>query len=146
MDILRKELTALSTLDSTILETVRSSAKIHAAYLFEEEGTPALQKMCLLISCTPTVKTYSEWQHFGTHLGLTREQLQCIEYDFKGLQDPTYYVLLTFVQSVNATIERILEALLKMDRFDVIHRLSEPLKLFIDCLKMNAPSKGKTRN
>ncbi|XP_011311146.1 uncharacterized protein [Fopius arisanus] len=138
MEILRQELPGPPSLELSVVEIEKSGGKIHAAYLFEEEGIPVLQKMCLLISSTPTGKTYSAtWQHFGAHLGLSREQMQCIEYDFKGLQDPTYYVLLTFVQSVDATMDKILEALMKMERWDIIHRLFECLKLFMNNLCRN---------
>lgn len=58
-------------------------------------------------------------------MGLTIEQIRCIDYDFKGLQDPTYYVLLTYVQSPEATMDKILSALQKIERFDIISEIKD---------------------
>lgn len=51
--------------------------------------------------------------------------LQCIDYDFKGLQDPTYYVLLAFSQLADATMDKMILALQKIDRPDVIIRVAD---------------------
>ncbi|XP_063993388.1 uncharacterized protein LOC135171035 [Diachasmimorpha longicaudata] len=140
MERLREELAVSPKLDLTVSEVEKWSSNIHAGYLFEKNGVSVLQKLCLLVSSIPARTTFPGWQHFGAHLGLSREQLQCIEYDFKGLQDPTYYVLLTFVQCVDATMDKIFDALRKMDRLDIIHRLSNLLTLFVNCLRLSSQS------
>lgn len=112
-------------LDTTIVNIQKESSRIHAAYLFEHIGKATLQKLCLLLSSTATGKIYDGWQEFAAHLGLTMEQIRCIDYDFKGLQDPTYYVLLTYVQSPEATMDKILNALQIMQRFDIINQIKD---------------------
>ncbi|XP_015124778.1 uncharacterized protein LOC107046634 [Diachasma alloeum] len=130
----------LSVLNIKIL-----SSRIHTAYLFEPEGFPVLQKICDLISSTPAGRIYSRWQDFGVHLDLTKAQLDYIKNDLRGLQDPTYYVLLTFVQSIDATMDKVLAALQKMNRLDVVDRLSEPLMLFMKSLSIRSQSTSLLR-
>lgn len=146
MESLRKEIEGPPDLDEVILGVQTLTSRIHAAYLFKTEGIPVLQKICLLISSTPPGKMYSGWQEFGAHLGLTREQLQCIKYDFRGLEDPTFYVLKTFVHSIDPTVDKILTALKKMERLDVINRLIDPLTAFVNNLDGESDSSGKKYN
>jgi hypothetical protein len=44
---------------------------------------------------------------------------QCIKYNFSS-QDPTYNTLLAFAQQEDATLCKIVNALKRMERFDVI--------------------------
>lgn len=64
--------------------------------------------------------------------------VQCIDYDFKGLQDPTYYVLLTYVQSPEATMDKILSALQKIERFDVINEMKDYVHNLVSAVSQNA--------
>ncbi|KOC63641.1 hypothetical protein WH47_00709, partial [Habropoda laboriosa] len=125
LEKLRREVNGPPNLDTLALNIQRATTQIHASYLFEHSGKPTLQKLCLLLSSTATGKTYNGWQEFAAHMGLTMEQIRCIDYDFKGLQDPTYYVLLAYVQHVEATVDKILCALQKMHRFDVINQIKD---------------------
>lgn len=125
LEKLRNEVDRPPNLDMVILNIQRESSCVHAAYLFEHIGKAMLQKLCLLLSSTASGKIYNGWQEFATHMGLTMEQIRCIDYDFKGLQDPTYYVLLTYVQSPEATLDKILSALQKIERLDVISEIKD---------------------
>lgn len=68
--------------------------------------------------------------------------MQCIDYDFKGLQDPTYYVLLAYVQHAEATINTILSALQKMKRFDVINQIKDNISDLINGVSQNYRTNG----
>lgn len=132
LEKLRREVDGPPNLDKITLEIQKLTSQLHVAYLFEQIGMALLQKICLFMSSTQSGKIYNGWQEFATELSLTREQIQCIDYDFKGLQDPTYYVLLTFAQDPNATIDKILIALKKISRLDIINRIIDVLTLFIN--------------
>lgn len=127
LEELRKEVDGPPNLDTVALNIQRTAKRVHASYLFEHVGKATLQKLCLLISATATGKLYSGWQEFAAHMGLSMEQIRCIDYDFKGLQDPTYYVLLAYVQNVDATMDRILDALQKMQRYDIINEIKDKM-------------------
>lgn len=64
--------------------------------------------------------------------------IQCIDYDFKGLQDPTYYVLLTYVQSPKATMDKILSALQKIERFDIISEIKDNMHNLVSAVSQDA--------
>lgn len=140
LENLRSEVQGPPNLDTIILNIQKVSSRIHAAYLFERVGKATLQKLCLLLSSTAAGKIYDGWQEFATYMGLTMEQIRCIDYDFKGLQDPTYYVLLTYVQSPDATMDKIFSALQKMQRFDVINQIKDYVHNLIDVLPQYAMS------
>ncbi|XP_043265925.1 uncharacterized protein LOC122405327 isoform X1 [Colletes gigas] len=144
LERLRKEVNDPPNLDTVTLNIERATARIHASYLFEQIGRSTLQKLCLLLSSTATGKMYSGWQEFAAHMGLTIEQIRCIEYDFKGLQDPTYYVLLAYVQHTGATIDKILNALQKMHRFDVINEIKDNISDLMDAIPQNATTDEST--
>ncbi|XP_076165548.1 uncharacterized protein LOC143145747 [Ptiloglossa arizonensis] len=137
LERLRKEIDVPPNLDTVVLNIQRATARIHVSYLFEHIGQPTLQKLCLLLSSTATGKMYCGWQEFAAHIGLTMEQIRCIDYNFKGLQDPTYYVLLAYAQHVGATIDKILNALQRMHRFDVINRIKDDISDLIDVIPQN---------
>lgn len=131
LEKLRNEVIGPPNLDTVLLHLQKVSSQIHASFIFEKEGKPILQKLCLLLSSTASGKIYADWQDFAAQLGLLQEQIRCIDHDFKGLEDPTYYVLLAYVQSPEATIEKILTALVKLERFDIINRMKESVTDFI---------------
>ncbi|XP_076240623.1 uncharacterized protein LOC143183092 [Calliopsis andreniformis] len=137
LEKLRNEVGGPPNLDTVALNIQRATARIHASYLFEHTGKSTLQKLCLLLSSTATGKIYSGWQEFAAHMGLTMEQIRCIDYDFKGLQDPTYYVLLAYVQQGEATIDKILNALQKMHRLDIINQIKDNISDLIDAISLN---------
>ncbi|XP_011688109.1 PREDICTED: uncharacterized protein LOC105450123 isoform X2 [Wasmannia auropunctata] len=140
LEELRNEVNGPPNLDMTIVNIQKEASRIHAAYLFEHIGKATLQKLCLLLSSTATGKIYDGWQEFGAHMGLTMEQIRCIDYDFKGLQDPTYYVLLTYVQSPEATMDKILSALQKMQRLDVINQIKDYVHDLVNAASQNVIS------
>lgn len=126
LEKLRKEVDGPPNLDTVALNIQKVTANVHASYLFEHIGKATLQKLCLLLSSTSTGKTYNGWQEFAAHMGLTMEQIRYIdEHHLKGLQDPTYYVLLAYVQYGHATIDKILNALVRIHRYDVINQIKD---------------------
>lgn len=58
------------------------------------------------------------------------------------MQDPTYYVLLAYAQHVGATIDKILNALQRMHRFDVINRIKDDISDLIDVIPQNTTANG----
>ncbi|XP_033208046.1 uncharacterized protein LOC117167317 [Belonocnema kinseyi] len=137
LEKLRDEVSGPPNLDTVLLRIQKLSSQVHASYLFENEGKPILQKLCLLLSATSTGKMYADWKDFAAHLGLLGEQIRCIDHDFKGLEDPTYYVLLTYVQSPEATLDKILTTLTKIERMDIINRIKDSVTDFIGNLFSN---------
>ncbi|XP_057324224.1 uncharacterized protein LOC130666913 [Microplitis mediator] len=131
-------------LDTTIIKLIKNTSNIHVGFMFDGDQQ-LLQLLCLLLSSTPAGKLYKGWQDFGNELKLTREQLQCIEYNFKGLQDPTFYVLLTFSQLSESTIDKLLIACQNIKRFDIINRIISPLNIFIDNLSVDPHFPGILR-
>lgn len=147
LEALRNEVDGPPNLDMAIVNIQRESSRVHAAYLFEHIGKATLQKLCLLLSSTATGKIYDGWQEFAAYMGLTMEQIRCIDYDFKGLQDPTYYVLLTYVQSPEATMDKILSALQKMHRLDVINQIKDYVRNLVSAASQRVISHdGKIKN
>ena|SRR5436190_1539625 len=76
LEKLRNEVKGPPNLDTIILNIQKVSSRVHAAYLFENVGKPALQKLCSLVSSTATGKTYDGWPEFAAHMGLTMEQIR----------------------------------------------------------------------
>ena len=68
--------------------------------------------------------------------------LQCIDYDFKGLQDPTYYVLLAYVQHTDATIDKILRTLQRIHRLDIINQIKDNITDLIDKITQRTTTDG----
>ncbi|XP_012288790.1 uncharacterized protein LOC105704284 [Orussus abietinus] len=134
LERLRAEVDGPPNLDTLTLNIQRLTASIHASYIFENEGKSVLQMLCLLLSSTASGKFYGGWQEFAAELGLSTEQIRCIEYDFKGLEDPTYYVLLTYAQSPDGTLDKVFHALQKIKRLDVINRIKNYVDYFIKAL------------
>lgn len=145
MEQIRNDVQGPPNLDMLILQMQKASEHIHAGFFFQHEGLSVLQKLCLFISSSSIEKIYNGWHEFAAHLGLNREQIQCIDYNFKGLQDPTYYVLLTFVQSENATIDKVVTSLKNIGRLDIINRISNPLMSFLNSLT-NLTVKNRKKN
>lgn len=144
LEKLREEIDGPPNLDTLILNIQRATAQIHASYLFENIGKPTLKKLCLSLSSTATGKIYSGWEEFATHMGLTMDQIHCIDYNFKGMEDPTYYVLLTYAYQAEATIDKIFCALQKMDRFDIINIIKDNIFDLVDAIPQNISTDEST--
>lgn len=125
LERLREEVGGPPNLKDVALNIQRATEQIHASYLFENIGKRTLQILCLRLSGTAKRKTYNGWQEFAAHMGISMEQIHCIDYCFTGLQDPTYFVLLAYVQHSGATIDKILIVLQKIERFDVINEIQD---------------------
>lgn len=76
LEKLRKEFVGPPNLDAVLLHFQKLASQIHASFIFEKEGKPILQKLCLLLSSTASGKIYADWQDFAAHLGLLREQIR----------------------------------------------------------------------
>ncbi|XP_058797809.1 uncharacterized protein LOC131668017 [Phymastichus coffea] len=140
LEKLRQEVLGPPDLQTTFSNECQKGSQIHAAYLFEDEGRVLLQNLCLFLSATASGKSYGDWQKFAANLGLISEQIKCIEYDFKGLEDPTYYVLLGFVHSPGATLDKVLLALQKINRLDIINRTADYFNDFFQDITKNRSS------
>ncbi|XP_031842860.1 uncharacterized protein LOC116431485 isoform X2 [Nomia melanderi] len=139
LERLRKEIDGPPNLDTIALNIQRITSHIHASYLFRHIGKSTLQKLCLLLSSTATGKGYSGWQEFAAHLGLTIEQIRYIDYNnCKGQEDPTYYVLLAYVQRAEATIGNIINTLQKMHRYDVINQIKDDISYLRDVIQQES--------
>ncbi|XP_015600938.1 uncharacterized protein LOC107270431 isoform X2 [Cephus cinctus] len=134
LEKLRNEIDGPPNLDTLILNFVRQTSRIHAGYLFNPEGEQLRRELCLALSSTDTGKVYSNWQDFGAALGLTIEQIRAIKYYFIGPEDPTYFVLLTYVQSFDSTLDKIIFSLQKINRLDVINRIKDHIENLIKAL------------
>ncbi|XP_003426490.1 uncharacterized protein LOC100680275 [Nasonia vitripennis] len=137
LEKLQEEVLGPPSLETFVRNVQEAASKIHSSFLFENEGKELLQKLCLFLSATASGKSYGDWQKFAAVLGLMIEQIKCIDYDFKGLQDPTYYVLLAFSQLAEATMDKIIIALQKIDRPDVINRVTDCFNYFIQDIVQN---------
>ncbi|XP_012143952.2 uncharacterized protein LOC105662880 [Megachile rotundata] len=144
LEKLREEIDGPPNLDTVILNIQRATARIHASYLFENIGKPTLKELCLLLSSTATGKIYGGWKEFATHMGLTIDQIHCIDYNFKGMEDPTYYVLLTYAQHTEATIDKIFCVLQKMDRLDIINIIRDSIFNLIDAIPQTISTNEST--
>ncbi|KAH0555568.1 uncharacterized protein LOC123262466 [Cotesia glomerata] len=144
VDKLKDKIPGPPNLDTAVIKLQQKTRNIHIGFIFDGDQK-LLQLICLLLSSTPAGKLYKGWQDFGSELGLTREQLLCIEYNFKGLQDPTYYVLLTFAQLSESTFDKLLIACRDIKRFDIINRIIGPLDVFIDKLSIDPHCQGIQR-
>ncbi|XP_041978896.1 uncharacterized protein LOC121732932 [Aricia agestis] len=71
------------------------------------------------------------WQDFGCYLGISQEDLDYITNSIKD--DPADLILKVFMQNENATIDKIVDALLKMKRYDILKSIEVPLCNLVQC-------------
>lgn len=76
MEKLRGEVSEPLNLETVLLGVQEIASKIHASFLFENEGKELLQKLCLFLSATASGKSYGDWQKFAAVLGLMTEQIK----------------------------------------------------------------------
>lgn len=65
------------------------------------------------------------WRELGVHLGIPHDDLDYIDNSMKD--DPTDVVLKVFLQSEDATIDKIIDAFVKMKRYDILKAIEHPL-------------------
>ncbi|PNF14700.1 hypothetical protein B7P43_G10253 [Cryptotermes secundus] len=117
---MEKELEELPNLEQRIAELQTKMSRVHAAFLFDLLGSETLMMICLWLSSTKSSYNSAGWEEFGIHLGINPLLIKCIRYNFSS-QDPTYNTLLAFVQHEDATLYKIVNALKRMGRPDVIN-------------------------
>ncbi|KAL0269240.1 UNVERIFIED_CONTAM: hypothetical protein PYX00_007043 [Menopon gallinae] len=113
-----------------IYQLINRTSKIHAGFLFEDKKT--LQDLCLFVGETQNKISDPGWEAFGHHLGLNPCVLKVINHNNFNKEDPTYNLLLAFVQFENATIGKVVQALLDIGRLDVITRIRKYLNDLAD--------------
>ncbi|XP_075978030.1 uncharacterized protein LOC142977821 [Anticarsia gemmatalis] len=69
--------------------------------------------------------TPNGWRDLGYSLGISQDDLDYIKHSVRD--DPVDMVLKVFRQNDNATIDKILDAFLKMKRYDILKSVEEPL-------------------
>lgn len=125
LEVIRKTakeraLQEIPNLEKRIAELQTKASRVHAAFLFDLLGSETLMMICLCLSSTKTSYNSAGWEEFGIHLGLNPLLIKCIRHNFDS-QDPTYNTLLAFVQHEDATLCKIVNALKRMGRLDVIN-------------------------
>lgn len=103
---------------------------LHASFLFYRNANSEVAKLCteaykvliLMIGGTPKSNMFDGWKEFGINLDLHLEDINYIE---NGLNTMccTEAVLRVFIQDEEATLDKIANALVKMDRFDILQNL-----------------------
>ncbi|KDR22395.1 uncharacterized protein LOC110826926 [Zootermopsis nevadensis] len=117
-----KAVESLPNLEHRIAELQTKTSRLHSAFLFDDShGLMTLQMLCRCLSSTRNSLNFAGWEEFGIHLGLNPLVIECIKHSFTS-QDPTYYILLAFVQHEDATLNKVVDALKEMGRLDVINR------------------------
>lgn len=111
----------LKSLDERIAELLQKISRVHAAFLFDSLGSKTLQMLCRCLISTKNSYDSAGWEGFGIHLGLTPLLIKCIACNNFNSEDPAYNTLLAFVQHEDAVLSKIVHALKRMGRFDVIN-------------------------
>ncbi|KAG7308772.1 hypothetical protein JYU34_006005 [Plutella xylostella] len=65
------------------------------------------------------------WRELGHYLGISQDDLNYIKHSIKN--DPTDIVLKLFMQDEDATLDKILDVLVKMKRFDILKKIEDPV-------------------
>ncbi|XP_059478646.1 uncharacterized protein LOC132198565 [Neocloeon triangulifer] len=118
-------------LDLIIKPLTKLARQVHINFIFDKTsgGCVVWKHLMLMFGSTSqnALNMKSDWQAFASYLGMGREEIKTIE-NFKfGLEDPVTNTLLAFGQREDATLDRLIEALKKMNRLDILNRISKPL-------------------
>ncbi|KAI5748463.1 hypothetical protein M8J77_025825 [Diaphorina citri] len=97
----------------------------HATLLFEPDGWPALKDICLTLSGIPKNSLTKGWRDFAGELDLNFYEIGCIS-NYTH-EDYSELVIKAFSQDKNATIDKILQAIVNIERWDVIRCSSKSL-------------------
>ncbi|KAK9508408.1 hypothetical protein O3M35_005975 [Rhynocoris fuscipes] len=122
---------------------------IHAGYLFHERGRLALASICQVISSTPkcsSLTTSSSWKDLAYELGLSYHKIGCIENRNTNSSDYTETVLMCYSQMVDATLDRVILALSKLQRFDAITMSRAHLKDMIKFARREQVARTEENN
>jgi len=115
----------LNSLDERIADLLPKLSRIHAAFLFDSLGSQTLQVLCRWLISTKNAYNFAGWEEFGIHLGLTPLLIKCIACNNFNSEDPAYNTLLAFVQHEDAALSKIVNALRRMGRLDVINMTAD---------------------
>ncbi|XP_077289010.1 uncharacterized protein LOC143913217 [Arctopsyche grandis] len=147
----------IPNLDSRITEyndLCTTARRLHASYLFHREkiSTDAAAQLCQKIYINMARRIggtidnlyTSGWKDLGYHLGLTAEEINYIDNSMKAC--PTESILRVFCQGETSNFEQIIQSLIKMERFDVIEGIFDPLKSLLDILNNTDSDQGYNSN
>uniref|UniRef100_A0A8D8LMQ9 Death domain-containing protein n=3 Tax=Cacopsylla melanoneura TaxID=428564 RepID=A0A8D8LMQ9_9HEMI len=106
-------------------QVIDKMKNMHATLLFEPEGWQSLKDICLGISGIPVNSLTKGWRDFAAELDLNFYEIGCIaNYNH---EDYSELAIKTFSQDKNATIDKILQAIVNIERWDVIRQSSKSL-------------------
>lgn len=116
-----KEITELQSLSKKV-------CFLHTNLLYYRHATSAMGSACYQLWVTLLKKvggTRNGWRELGYSLGLSQDDLDYIMHSVN--EDPVDVVLEVFRQNDNATIDKILDALTKLERYDILKSIEKPL-------------------
>lgn len=113
-------------------QLINKMVKFHATLLFEPEGWQALKDICLGISGIPIHSSTKGWRDFAAELDLNFYEIGCIS-NYTH-EDYSELVLKAFAQDKNATIDKILQAIVNIQRWDVIRKSSKSLEYLYETI------------
>ncbi|KAL1460640.1 hypothetical protein WDU94_012603 [Cyamophila willieti] len=104
---------------------INKMKNFHTTLLFEPAGWQSLKDICLGISGIPVNSLVKGWRDFAAELDLNFYEIGCIaNYNH---EDYSELVIKTFAQDKNATIDKVLQAIVNIERWDVIRQSSKSL-------------------
>ncbi|CAH0691741.1 unnamed protein product [Spodoptera exigua] len=116
-----KEITELHSLS-------KKTCNLHADLLYYRHATSAMGSSCYELwkrILTQVGGSPNAWRELGLHLGIEPNKLNYIMYSVQ--EDHVDMVLKVFRQNENATIDKIIDAFIKMKRYDILKSMEEPL-------------------
>ncbi|KAI5644230.1 death domain-containing protein [Phthorimaea operculella] len=107
---------------------------LHTSLLYYRNPATKTGKVCFQVWQTLVKKvggSPNTWKELGHALGIAKTDLDYIGNTVK--EDRADVILKIFLHNENATIDKIIEAFLKMERYDIIKEIEEPLLELSQC-------------
>ncbi|XP_014357593.2 uncharacterized protein LOC106710120 [Papilio machaon] len=133
IDTLALEEAVQNEREREILELSSLSKKVcflHTSILYYRNAKSKLGATCHEAWRTLIKKiggTPNTWRELGYSLGISQDDLDYIMSTVR--EDPADTVLKVFMQNENATLDKILDALVKMKRFDILKSIDDPFSI-----------------
>ncbi|XP_012260661.2 uncharacterized protein LOC105688716 [Athalia rosae] len=121
-------------LEIYVTELQRRTFDIHAGFLFWRNGVDVLKNLCGIVDSDGDIRP-PLWKMLAFHLGLTEHQIGCIDCQFREKQGPTWCVILAFVQNNDATLMKLIDAIVKNKRLPIIFEIYEDICTLVDCIR-----------
>ncbi|VVD04692.1 unnamed protein product [Leptidea sinapis] len=120
-----------------ILELNRLSEKVcylHTSLVYYRNANSKMGQTCYQVWKTLLQRvggSPNTWNILGHTLGISLVDLEYIKNSVK--EDPVDMILKVFMQDDNATLDKIINAFVKLERFDILKALEEPLNNMSEC-------------